>query len=254
MQYLSSVEASAPFEQLYLKIRTDEGRVLDDATVAMLPDVSKRQVANYKEWQARAASFRRLKKYFASVTAPKALLDVGCGNGWAAAGLAANKLLHVSAVDVNVQELRQAERVFRAPSLAFYYGNIFEDIFPQGRFDFIVLNASAQYFEDLKGLIERLFFFLKEDGEIHIVDTPFYKDEEVAAAKERSRIYFDALGVPQMAAHYFHHRLSDLSELRYDILNRAGLRDTLRARFVPSLPKHFRWIRIRAARRIRSEQ
>jgi SAM-dependent methyltransferase len=246
MQYLSSIEPSAPFEQLYLKIRRDEGRVLDDTTVAMLPDVSKEQVPNYKDWQARAASFKRLKRYFdTALNGPKELLDVGCGNGWAAGGLADNKLLNVSAVDVNLQELQQAERVFRAPNLAFYYGDIFGDIFPRGHFDFIVLNASEQYFSDLQGLVERLFFFLKADGEIHIVDTPFYGDEEVAAAKERSRIYFDGLGVPQMAEHYFHHRLSDLSGFKYEILNSAGLWDTLRARFVPSLPRHFRWIRIK---------
>lgn len=245
MQYLSNANSSAPFEDLYLKVRASEGRVLDDDIVALLPNVGKRHVANYKEWQARSASFRRLKKYFDSVTVRKNLLDIGCGNGWGAAGLAGNKLLRVSAVDVNIQELQQAERVFSAPNLAFYYGDIFQDIFPAGQFDFIVLNASAQYFEDLKGLVHRLLFFLKENGEVHIIDTPFYRDEEVAAAKERTRVYFDGLGVPEMAPHYFHHKLSDLSGFSYEILNKAGWWRKLKSRVVPAIPEHFKWIRIR---------
>jgi SAM-dependent methyltransferase len=244
MQYLSNVN-SAPFEDLYLKVRASEGRVLDDAIVALLPNVGKGDVANYREWLARSASFKRLKKYFDHVTERKELLDVGCGNGWGAAGLAGNKLLQESAVDVNIQELQQADRVFTAPNLAFYYGDIFQDIFPAGHFDFIVTNASAQYFENLKGLVDRLFFFLKGNGELHIVDTPFYTDGEVAAAKERTRLYFEGLGVPEMAAHYFHQRISDLSGFNYEILDKTGWRERLKSRFVPTVPEHFKWIRIR---------
>src|SRR4051812_38558261 len=119
MQYLSNVGNHVQFEELYLDARGKEKRLLDDTIVAQLPFVTQ-GVPNYKEWKARAYYFERLKKYFRSVKTPKSLLDVGCGNGWAAAGLANNKHLEVSAVDVNIEELKQADRVFKKPNLSFY--------------------------------------------------------------------------------------------------------------------------------------
>src|SRR6187551_2908418 len=104
MQYLSSIDHQAPFEELYLKVRAKENRLLADEIVARLPHISPEMSPNYKEWNARSGSFRRLKKYFESIKESKSLLDVGCGNGWAAAGLAGNELLQVTAVDVNEEE------------------------------------------------------------------------------------------------------------------------------------------------------
>lgn len=244
MQYLSTVKDHVWFEELYLDARGKEKRLLDDTMVARLPYVPK-EVPNYKEWEARAYSFERLKKYFQSVKDLKSLLDVGCGNGWAAARLADNKLLNVSAVDVNIEELKQADRVFQKPNLSFYYGDIFEDIFPHSSFDFIVQNSSAQYFPDLTALVQRLLLFLKDGGEIHIADTPFYKDEEIAQAKERTVQYYTSLGCPEMADHYFHHRLTDLSPFAYTVLQDKSPLSKIRSLFSTALPKNFRWVRIR---------
>lgn len=244
MQYLSNVNLQASFEELYLKVRAKEHRLPDDAVVARLPDITREMSPNYKEWQARSKSFHRLKKYFESINEPKTLLDVGCGNGWAAAGLADNKRLQVSAVDINQLELEQAERVFQKPNLAFYYGDVFENIFPQASFDFIVLNSSAQYFEDLKALVERLFFFLKKGGEIHILDTPFYSDEEWSGAKARSLAYFHSIGCPEMAEHYFHHRLSELASFNFEIVSKKTIVERVRSFFSKVVPSNFIWVKI----------
>ena len=244
MQYLSIVDHHAPFEELYLKVRARENRLLADEVVARLPDISPEMSPNYKEWKARSGSFKRLKKYFQSTKESKALLDVGCGNGWAAAGLAGNELLEVAAVDVNEEELLQAERIFQKPNLLFYYGNIFEDIFPPSSFDFIVLNSSAQYFEDLKTLVERLFYFLKKGGEIHILDTPFYSDSEWEVAKSRTQSYFRSIGCPEMAKHYFHHRLAELAPFKYETVSKKGILDKLRSPFSDQVPANFIWIKI----------
>ncbi len=245
MQYLSSIEHKSPFEELYLKVRAKEARLLPDEIVARLPDVTADMSPNAKEWKARSESFRRLKKHFRSIKESKSVLDVGCGNGWAAAGLARNGLLQVSAVDINEEELQQADRVFRKPNLHFYYGNIFEDIFPPASFDYIILNSSAQYFENLQALIGRLFQFLKKDGEIHILDTPFYTDDEWASAELRTQSYFSSIGCPEMAEHYFHHRLSGLASYKYEIISHSGFLDRIRSRYFGRLPANFFWIRIR---------
>jgi ubiquinone/menaquinone biosynthesis C-methylase UbiE len=245
LQYLSNAEEHEPFEELYLEVRGKESRLLDDNVVVKLPYVTENEVANYKEWQARAASFERLNQYFKTIRQPKALLDIGCGNGWAAAALAENALLQVSAVDVNAEELEQADRVFQRPNLRFYYADVFEDIFPAASFDYIVLNSSAQYFKDIKVLIDRLLYFLKKDGEIHILDTPFYNDENIYEAKARTQSYYSSIGCPEMAAHYFHHRLSDLSEYRPDILSRKSWTDRIKGLFSRHVPGNFHWLRIR---------
>jgi ubiquinone/menaquinone biosynthesis C-methylase UbiE len=248
IQYLSRVDHHAAFEDLYLKVRSTESRLLDDNVVAKLPYISENEAANYKEWQARAASFERLKTHFQTIRHPKSLLDIGCGNGWAAAGLAENSLIQVSAVDVNAEELEQADRVFQKPNLRFYYGDVFEDIFPAASFDYIVLNSSAQYFSDIKSLIVRLFYFLKKDGEIHILDTPFYGDGDIYEARARTQAYYSSIGCPEMAQHYFHHRLSELAGFRPEILSGKGLAMRLRALFSRHVPGHFHWIRIRSLR------
>jgi SAM-dependent methyltransferase len=231
------------FEEAYLRIRDKEHRLLDDTTVAMLPRIPAAHPL-HREWKARAASFERLRKYLYKVKQHVELLDVGCGNGWAAAALAATVDLNVSALDVNVAELEQAARIFRKPNLQFYYGDVFEDIFPEKSFDYIVLNASAQYFPDLRGLIERLFYFLKDIGEIHIIDTPLYADDEVEAARKRTLEYYTSMGCPELSGHYFHHTFSIIKGFRFEVLSGGGLLKKLISLLQASVPVNFTWVRI----------
>jgi SAM-dependent methyltransferase len=246
MQFLSAIEPHVSFEDLYIRVRSKEQRLLDDAVVAQLPYPPEGKVPNAAEWKVRAASIEKLKKWFASLKQAAKLLDIGCGNGWAAARLAEHLLLDVVAIDVNVEELEQAERVFKKPNLSFCYGDIFEDIFPEASFDFIVLNASAQYFPDLPALIGRLLYFLKKDGTIHIVDTPFYQDDEIAAAKARSERYYASLDCTEMAAHYFHHKLSDLRGFNVEMqLPSRGMVSRLKSLLSQKATPGFAWLQIR---------
>jgi SAM-dependent methyltransferase len=82
------------------------------------------------------------------------------------------------------------------------------DIFcpPFGRsFNVVVMASSIQYFPDLSQLIEALLPILRDNGEIHILDSPLYSKDDLPAARERSRRYYEQLGFPSMAAHYHHH-------------------------------------------------
>jgi SAM-dependent methyltransferase len=244
VQYLSPQKRDDHFEALYLKVRQQEHRLLDDATVARLPNIGKDH-PKHKEWQARAASFKRFQRMMNATKRPLEILEVGCGNGWGCAALARNPLLHVSGVDVNAHELEQAARLFQKPNLQFYYGDIFEDIFPAGSFDIILLNAAVQYFPDFAGLIRRLFYFLKDDGAIHIRDTPFYEDDEIAAAKARTEDYYKSMGVAALSEHYFHHRRAELEQFHTEILSQGGgLMYKIQSLFRPSLPANFIWARI----------
>ena len=242
--YLSEVDAFLPFEDLYLHVRSKEERILDDSIVKQLPYVTKKMSVHSNEWKARTRSFERMKKYFLSLQRPLNVMDLGCGNGWTAARLAEIDSLNVSAVDVNRTELEQGARVFQHANLRFFFGNIFEEIFPAASFDVILLNACAQYFKDLRGLIDRLFFFLKDHGEIHIIDSPFYTRETVESARQRTEAYYRSIGAEEMTAFYHHHTLETLSPYAFEILSRKNFFSRLYASMIGDVPSNFFWRKI----------
>ena len=146
------------------------------------------------------------------------LLDVGSGNGWFSANIAQNESINIYALDINRLELEQAARVFNYINLNFIFGNIFDDIFEKHSYDIITLNSSFQYFDDLDKLIKRLFYFLTNEGEIHILDSPIYNQNELAGAKERTARYYISTGIPEMAKHYYHHTFDELKNFNYKVL------------------------------------
>ena len=197
--YLTPEDPS--FSKHYLAIREKENRVLSDTEVRKLPYLPK------DEWPYRIKSTERFLTHVAKKKHPQHILTIGCGNGWFS-----NKIAEVSTenqvvgLDVNREELEQAARIFKKKNLHFVYADIFKISKKcETLFDIITLNGAIQYFQDFEGLLSLLKTFLTENGEIHIIDSPFYKMEEIAAAKERTKNYYTELGVPEMTSHYHHH-------------------------------------------------
>lgn len=192
------------FSEHYLAVREKENRVLTDAEVRKLPYVER------DEWPFRIKSTERFLTYIDKKANPLHILTIGCGNGWFS-----NKIAEVSeenqiiGLDVNREELEQAARIFHKTNLHFVYADLFKvsEKFIN-TFDVITLNGAIQYFEDFDGLITLLQSFLKSNGEIHIIDSPFYNASEIPAAQERTRAYYTALGVPEMASHYHAHNIN----------------------------------------------
>jgi len=192
---------------LYLRVREKEGRLYLDDVVAHLPYISdEHPLAN--EWRARATSASRLTKYLSRQHKSLSILELGCGNGWLS-NLLSKAGHRVVGVDQNLHELKQATRVFSNPS--FLSANIFSAPFALETFDVILLASVIQYFHDLPALINALSQHLKPDGEIHIMDSPLYADDEISNAIQRSQEYYSSLGFPEMAGQYFHHPESDLN-------------------------------------------
>jgi SAM-dependent methyltransferase len=194
---------------LYLSVREREGRLYPDDLVARLPSIP-RQHPLAEEWRARAASSQRLSRYLARSNRPLTILDAGCGNGWLSHQLSRLPCTRVWGLDRNLLEVAQAARIFKNANLAFLLGEIPCLPFPTGSFDAILLVSVIQYIPDLTALIRGLRPWLKAGGEIHLLDSPFYRSGELAAARERTRSYYRALGFPEMAGHYFHHLASTL--------------------------------------------
>lgn len=203
--YLSSPEQDTAFAALYTQVREQEGRIYPDEVVQRLPEIDRGHPLE-EEWKMRRDSARRLCRYLRGRPGPLTILEVGCGNGWLSAQMARIPRTQVVGLDVNPRELEQAARVFAEVSnLCFVYGNLWQDTPPHHPFDVIVLASVVQYFPDLSRLIRRLQEMLKPEGEIHILDSPFYSPETVDSARHRTAAYYRALGVPEMARHYFHH-------------------------------------------------
>ncbi len=196
-----------PFEVLYEQARTAERRVLSDAQLLRLPDGT--DLWNAAEWLIRSHSADRLVHALSKRGNGLRILDVGCGNGWLSALLQLNGH-SVLGIDAFTLELEQAARVFRGGQ-AFARADLFTSPLPEHGFDVILFAASIQYFQDPSATMERARQLLASDGEVHVMDSILYRSKtETLAAVERSRSYYQGIGVPEMAAHYHAHELDTI--------------------------------------------
>lgn len=205
-------------EREYTALRASEGRMLPDAIVKTLPNVP-RQHPLRREWFVRRRSAQMLGRYLKKAN-PKRILEIGCGNGWLTNFLASQTLADCCGVDINEIELKQAVRLFpNNTRITFVYGDITSSAFDDCRTDLIICASVIQYFPDVHPLIGRLKGLLHSGGEIHIVDTPLYREKDAPAAKTRSLDYFTKLGHPAMASYYHHHTWESLNGYRYAVLH-----------------------------------
>lgn len=194
------------FVDAYLRARGHEGRLLADDIVRMLPEVPDND-AHADEWRQRADSAARFRRYLAVIKRPIDVVDLGCGNGWFTARMA--QLEHVTAIgiEMNTEELGQARRVFgNWPRLSFREGDIRCCDLGDRRPDVIVLASTLQYVADPRKLLSDLFESSGQGTEVHVLDTPIYGADDVAAARQRTREHYERIGVPEMSEHYHHHQ------------------------------------------------
>jgi len=236
-------EVKNEFESTYLEVRKKEHRVYTDEELKNLPFATENS-PHLHEWKVRGKSFLRFKNYISSKTDGLDILDLGCGNGWFSGQLSKSFKNHYYCMDVNLPELKQGRKVFNSDNIAFIYADIFTTEFPTSYFDFIIVNAAVQYFKDLGKLINNLSSLLADNGEIHIIDSPFYSEHEVDDAKKRTANYYSSIGYPEMAENYFHHSWNELSNIDFTILYdpKSKMRKFKKLLFINDSP--FPWIKI----------
>lgn len=214
---------STAFEELYSRLRKQEGRIYSDEELLALPEVPATH-RHYKEWKIRKDSCLRLNTYLRKKNTSLKILEPGCGNGWLSHQLAKIAGSYVTGVDINAAEIGQAKRTFRQQgNLEFIYGDVHAPQIRNASYDCIILASSIQYFASLPQLINELFPLLAHDGEIHILDSPLYKPGEVKAAQERTAAHFNQSGFPAMIPYYFHHTEEALSIFHYRVLYRPAV-------------------------------
>jgi 2-polyprenyl-3-methyl-5-hydroxy-6-metoxy-1,4-benzoquinol methylase len=227
------------FEHLYNEVRTKEGRSLTDEQVSLLPDMAASH-PQYREWQFRKRSSQRLINYLNNKHSALNILEIGCGNGWLSYKMAQIPDTVVTGLDINNDEIAQAKRVFEKKNLRFICDDFTPGLSGAEKFDMIICAASVSYFPSLTNLIQQTLNCLTADGEFHMMDTHFYKTSEVAPAKKRMQDYYDAMGYPEMSAHYHHYTLADMAGFNYTIL--VNPRNMMN-RFIKAEP--FYWISIK---------
>lgn len=221
------------FSDLYIKVRKKEARFYSEEDIKKLPDL-KSDHNHYLEWQSRKKSAIRFVEYLKSKNRPLKIVDVGCGNGWFSNLMSTVEKTEVIGLDVNLTELKQAANAFQKENLTFVYANLFEKTkLNTQKFDIIVFNSSIQYFENLVQLFQIVADLLSPNGEIHIMDSPFYENKELLKAKRRTDLYYKKLGFQEMAKHYFHHCYDDISGFkvlykpkRFNLIRLAKDRDS----------------------------
>jgi ubiquinone/menaquinone biosynthesis C-methylase UbiE len=229
---------------LYLRVREKEGRFYPDTIVAGLPHVPRSHPYS-NEWRSRAESCSRLTKYLATLKRPLSILELGCGNGWLSHRLSLIPATRVWGLDRSSSELVQAARIFHRSNLNFLSADIFSPPFSAHTFDEIILASVIQYFPDLTRLIVTLQILLHPGGEIHVLDSPIYLPEEIPTARERSRVYYASLGLPEMGEHYFHHSFTELVEFAPNWYYRPDSRIAQIQRLLGLNPSPFAWLIIR---------
>jgi ubiquinone/menaquinone biosynthesis C-methylase UbiE len=227
------------FEKLYLDARKKEKRIYADDEVPRLPSVDESHV-HFNEWQIRKRSSERLVNYLRSKGEPLKILEVGCGNGWLSAVLAEIKYATIRGIDINTEELEQAKRVFADRRNLSFEQCQFGKMPQYNKYDVIVFAASVQYFSSFEHAMNAAFSLLRREGEIHILDTHFYRRKEIEGARRRSANYYRSIGDEPLAEFYFHHGLESLKRFRHEYLfNPHALRNRFSGNKDP-----FPWIRI----------
>ncbi len=231
-------------EELYLRVREKEGRLYPDHIVARLPAYPDNQPLS-REWRSRADSCSRLTRYLAKHSRPLSILELGCGNGWLANQLSKITAARVWGLDRFSLELQQAAHVFSRAGLVFLTANIFQSPFAPQSFDVIVLASVIQYFPDLEALVLSLKPLLRHQGEIHLLDSPLYRVDDLPAARQRTSQYYASIGFPDMAEYYYHHAITALAEYSPQWLYQPDKLGTHLHRLVGRDPSPFPWLVIR---------
>jgi SAM-dependent methyltransferase len=224
------------FVKSYVASRETESRIYADDVVEQLPSVDPSHI-HYAEWMVRKRSAGRLIRYLQGKARTLSILEVGCGNGWLSGRLAEIKDVQVTGIDINSTELTQAKNIFKNRNIQFKTGDIRQMAFEK-KMDMIIFAASIQYFQSFEQVIGIALSLLKKDGEIHILDSHFYKAGDAGEAKKRTDGYYRSIGHAEMSAFYFHHTIQSLNRFNYRLLfNPSGLKNKLTGKKDP-----FPWI------------
>jgi len=221
------------FEVQYKSVRNKEGRWLSDDSVKQLPHID-RNDPKASEWKKRAWMLKKFETYVSLASTDK-ILDIGCGNGWMTHHLS-NHCETIAGVDVGKEELEQAARCFGNKTVQFICTTDWS-LLPKESYNLIFFAGSFHYFNPDEQFWGLLYSLLAPGGEIHILETQFYENSEVEAARKRSADYFNKMGE---SINYYKHLSWNMLPENHEVLYRPNFKNKIFKNRSP-----FPWIRIR---------
>ncbi len=225
----------ADFEAQYSHLREQEGRILSPDEIRRLP-VTDSDQPFHREWEMRRNTIANFLTYLQKKKGPLSVLDLGCGNGFFSA-LIAKQGHEVAGVDVCLFELEQASKIFGSQNPTWYYADFLSDKLHERSFDLITFNASFQYFSKPAQVIAHALTMLGPNGEIHILESPFYENEDDAeAARQKSLKHFQEMGSPGMIGFYHFNTWSVLQGFEYEVQSKNKLLSKLIGKAVSPFP------------------
>ncbi|MEO0897014.1 MAG: methyltransferase domain-containing protein [Bacteroidota bacterium] len=227
------------FERVYLKALQRSNRMVSDAELQELPHTFF-YTMHKPAWEKRAYISEKLIQYLSKKKEPFKAIDLGCGNGWLAARMAEIQQSTIAAVDINLIELEQAARVFQHKNLELYYGDIFKNILSKGEWDYIILFDTISYFPNLVKLINRCREYLTAEGEIHILESPFYQEREIEKAQKETEAFYKELRSEEMMEFHHFHSKQDIQDFDYTYLYQPSRLKSIFNKKASNYP----WIRI----------
>lgn len=190
------------FIEEYEMIRKAEGRGSESADYyRSLPfkDTTKKFE---KQWAIRAKSYQALIKQIiipleAEHPRPLRILDLGAGNSWLANRLAL-RANHVTAVDLLLN-------TYDGLGARVYYETDFTSVqaefdylpFRDYKFDLLIFNSSLHYSTSYQLSLKEAVRVLKPKGQIVIMDSPLYKNEQsgIQMLSEREKYFLATFGL-----------------------------------------------------------
>jgi protein-L-isoaspartate O-methyltransferase len=202
-------------DQVYFRSWQKKGNSYMDEEVAALPFIHASH-PQYSEWTIRKHSLRALLNYIKNKKTFTHILQVGCGNGWLSSRIAKAVDAEVTGIDINSHELNQAKRVFKnILNLNFINGRLEDDSLKNEKFDMILFEASAEYFPSLKQIMQIALEHITLQGEVHIMDSPFYQQHETSIARQ----HHEQQSLDHMKTQRYYHTLADLENFQFKILH-----------------------------------
>jgi ubiquinone/menaquinone biosynthesis C-methylase UbiE len=140
-----------------------------DTEVSRLPFISFLH-PHYKEWRIAQEYCKRTIEYIRQKGSNVNILVAGCGNGWLAATLSKHTVGYVMGIDADMEEIKQAKRVFATiPNLQFEQGGIDAPCLQQKQFEIIIMADCIQYKDELPALLHKGFNYLTLFGEVLVI-------------------------------------------------------------------------------------
>jgi SAM-dependent methyltransferase len=172
----------ARFIDEYERIRAAEGRGSSNDEFYISLPYKDTTGCNRNQWKIRSKSYDALLRYVIRPMAPGSLiLDLGAGNCWMSFRLTVAGY-RVCAVDLltNRNDGLAAAVHFR-PHLGIDIPRFQAELqnlpFSNGQFDVAVFNASFHYSDNYEKTLAEALRCLKRDGQLIIMDTPWYSSE-----------------------------------------------------------------------------